>query len=237
MEHHPGIGATVVKWHAAAVGNVLTPSAGSGQAPTLSRGEREFAGAAGDAGLPFDKLRASVNAPVTFVLSTDDVDRHGDVVSADGWRLEAYLRNPVLLWAHDYRHPAIGRAVSVWTEPHRLLAKMEFAPGAFAQEVAALYTCGFQWGVSVGFRPIRWEERRDARTGAFLGLRYLEQELLEVSAVPVPANREALRRGSSPPPQPSPSGGGSIGPEESAIVAGTVALGALLSELQAARTA
>ncbi len=131
---------------------------------------------------------------VTFVLSTDDVDRHGDVVSADGWRVEAYLRNPVLLWAHDYRRPAIGRAVAVWAEPHRLLAKMEFAPGAFAQEVAALYEYGFQWGVSVGFRPIRWEERRDSHNGKFLGLRYLEQELLEVSAVPVPANRNALRR-------------------------------------------
>ena len=100
--------------------------------------------------------------PVTFVLSTDEVDRHGDVVSADGWRLEAYRENPVLLWAHDYQHPAIGRAVSVWTEPHRLLAKVEFAPSAFAQEVATLYAAGFQWGVSVGFRPIRWEERRDS---------------------------------------------------------------------------
>ena len=131
---------------------------------------------------------------MTFVLSTDEVDRHGDVVSADGWRLEAYRENPVFLWAHDYQHPAIGRAVSVWTEPHRLLAKVEFAPSAFAQEVATLYASGFQWGVSVGFRPIRWEERRDSRTGALVGLRYLEQELLEVSAVPVPANRSALRR-------------------------------------------
>ena len=130
--------------------------------------------------------------PVTFVLSTDEVDRHGDVVSADGWRLEAYRENPVLLWAHDYQHPAIGRAVSLWAEPHRLLAQVEFAPSAFAQEVAALYAAGFQWGVSVGFRPIRWEERRDSRTGTLVGLRYLEQELLEVSAVP--ANRSALRR-------------------------------------------
>ena len=179
----------------------------------------------------------------TFVLSTDDVDRHGDVVSADGWRLEGYLRNPVLLWAHDYRRPAIGRAVAVWGEPRRLLAKVEFAPTAFAQEVAALYEQGFQCGVSVGFRPMRWEERRDLRTGAFLGLRYLEQELLEVSAVPVPANREALRRGVSPPPQPSPSGGGSAisgdrerSGAEAGIAAGTVALGALLAELAGARS-
>ena len=146
------------------------------------------------AGVAAEAMTERAAGPVTFVLSTDDVDRHGDVVSAEGWRLEAYRENPVLLWAHDYRHPAIGRAVSLWTEPHRLLAKMEFAPSSFAQEVAGLYAAGFQWGVSVGFRPIRWEERRDSRTGAFLGLRYLEQELLEVSAVPVPANRSALRR-------------------------------------------
>ena len=82
----------------------------------------------------------------------------------------------------------------MWVEPHRLLTKMEFAPTPFAQEVASLYRSGFQWGVSVGFKPLRYEERRDEKTGAFLGLRFLEQELLEVSAVPVPANRSALRR-------------------------------------------
>ena len=205
MQVNPGTEAPVLKWHAA--------------------------------GVAAEALAEKATGPVTFVLSTDDVDRHGDVVSADGWRLEAYLRNPVLLWAHDYRHPAIGRAVSVWTEPHRLLAKMEFAPTAFAQEVAALYACGFQWGVSVGFRPIRWEERRDSRTGAYLGLRYLEQELLEVSAVPVPANRQALRR---------QAGGDALTPvlsrresgssvADAGIVAGTVAVGALLAELEGAR--
>ncbi len=136
--------------------------------------------------------------PVTFVLSTDDVDRHGDIISADGWVLDSYRENPVLLWAHDYRQPAIGRAAKMWNEPHRLMATMEFAPTEFAQEIAALYRSGFQWGVSVGFKPLRYEECRDEKTGAFLGLRFLEQELLEVSAVPVPANRSALRRSDQP---------------------------------------
>ena len=183
MQPYAESGAPVIKWNAVGVlADSGSPSKGSDPATMAGSGQ------------PSGQLRANEDSRVTFVLSTDDVDRHGDVVSADGWRLEAYLQNPVLLWAHDYRHPAIGRAVSVWNEPHRLLAKMEFAPSAFAQEIAALYASGFQWGVSVGFRPIRWEERRDARTGGFLGLRYLEQELLEVSAVPVPANRQALRR-------------------------------------------
>ena len=131
---------------------------------------------------------------MTFVLSTDDVDRHGDIISADGWLLEAYRSNPVFLWAHDHRRPPIGRAAQVWSDAHRLLGRMEFAPTAFAQEVAALYRGNYQRGISVGFKPVRYEERRHDKTGAFLGLRFLEQELLEVSAVAVPANRGALLR-------------------------------------------
>ena len=116
------------------------------------------------------------------------------MVLAQGWRLASYRQNPVFLWAHDYTRPVIGRAQSVWAEPGQLLARMEFAPTDFAREVAALYRSGYQQGVSVGFKPLRYEERRQEGTGAFLGIRFLEQELLEVSAVPVPANRQALRR-------------------------------------------
>ena len=131
---------------------------------------------------------------MTFVVSSEEVDRHGDVVSAAGWQLAAYRQNPVFLWAHDYTRPVIGRAAAVWPEPGLLLARMEFAPTDFAAEVAALYRSGYQQGVSVGFKPLRYAERRQESTGAFLGIRFLEQELLEVSAVPVPANRQALRR-------------------------------------------
>ena len=191
MDLLPDMGDQVVKWSAAGV------LAGGG-GPSKGSGSEERAGpgpsAGADGAWAANARKANGVGAVTFVLSTDEVDRHGDVVCSGGWRLEAYRENPVLLWAHDYRHPAIGRAASVWTEPHRLLAKIEFAPSAFAQEVASLYVAGFQWGVSVGFRPIRWEERRDSRSGAFIGIKYLEQELLEVSAVPVPANRSALRR-------------------------------------------
>ena len=129
---------------------------------------------------------------LTFVASTGAVDRHGDTVAPEGWRLDAYRENPVVLWAHDYRRPAIGRAQSVWRDGGALLARLEFADTEFAREVEGLYRRGYQQGVSVGFRPLRFEERRDARSGAFLGIRFLEQELLEISAVPVPANRGAL---------------------------------------------
>ena len=147
-----------------------------------------------DGGFPRSENEAAADTPMTFVISSEEVDRHGDVVLAQGWRLQAYLQNPVFLWAHNYGLPVIGRALAVWPEPGQLLARLEFAPTDFARHVAALYRSGYQQGVSVGFRPLRYEERRDPRSGAFLGIRFLEQELLEVSAVPVPANRQALRR-------------------------------------------
>jgi len=45
---------------------------------------------------------AGRDKPMAFVISTDDVDRHGDVIVSQGWHLESYRRNPVFLWAHDY---------------------------------------------------------------------------------------------------------------------------------------
>ena len=130
--------------------------------------------------------------PLVFVASTGEVDRHGDTVAPEGWRLAGYRENPVVLWAHDYRLPAIGRADAVWSDGRALLARLEFAPTEFAGQVERLYRQGYQRGVSVGFRPLRFEERRDPVNGAFLGIRFLEQELLEISAVPVPANGDAL---------------------------------------------
>ena len=38
-----------------------------------------------------------IDGPITFVLSTGDADRHGYVVAADGWVLDSYRKNPVLL--------------------------------------------------------------------------------------------------------------------------------------------
>ena len=168
---------------------------------------------------------------MTFVASTEEVDRHGDVVSVSGWKLDGYRKNPVFLWAHDYSRPAIGRTTQVWTSSAgkdalaptlslastvsvaptlsptgsggtggltspALLVNVEFAPTPFAQEVAALYRGGYQKGVSVGFRPVRFEERRHPQTGKFMGIRFTEQVLLEVSAAPVPANENAVRRAS-----------------------------------------
>ena len=131
--------------------------------------------------------------PLTVVASEESEDRLGDVVRANGWDLRAYRRNPVFLWAHDYTRTPIGRSSWVAVEERRLVATLEFAPTAFAREVETLYRRRFLRAVSVGFRAKAFSFRK-GKDGTAQGIEYKEQELLELSAVPVPANPHALAK-------------------------------------------
>jgi HK97 family phage prohead protease len=124
---------------------------------------------------------------VSFVISTDSVDRDNDTIALDGWELDAFLKNPAVLWAHSRTDPPIGRAVSVESGDGRLTAQVEFATTPQAEEIYQLVRGGFINATSVGFRPIDWE-LNDEREG----IDFLRQELTEFSVVPVPANAEAL---------------------------------------------
>jgi len=70
--------------------------------------------------------------------------------------------------------------------------------GEFAQEVFDLYAMGFMRATSVGFRALAPVELRrgdpdpDTNFQPVLGLLFDGQELMEFSAVPVPANPNAL---------------------------------------------
>lgn len=130
---------------------------------------------------------------LTFTISTQSVDRMGDSVAVDGWKLEAYRKNPVVLWAHDSTSLPVAKAPKIWTEKLSLKAEAEFTPKGMARfndTVFEMYKGGFLNATSVGFAPLKYAFVDDA-TRKF-GIDFLEQELLEFSAVPVPANPEAL---------------------------------------------
>ena len=80
--------------------------------------------------------------PLVFVASNGEVDRHGDTVAPEGWRLDGYRENPVVLWAHDYRQPAIGRADAVWSDGRAVLARLEFAPTEFRRAGGTIVPAG-----------------------------------------------------------------------------------------------
>jgi len=134
---------------------------------------------------------------VPFTISTDSPDRDGDTIAVDGWRLDNYKRNPVVLWAHDSWSLPVAKAVEVAAFNGALRAVDQFATKdqyPFADTVFELIKGGYLNATSVGFLPMKFsfnEER--AEPGAwFLPIDFEEQELLEHSVVPVPANPEAL---------------------------------------------
>ena len=133
--------------------------------PSCARNNRGWDGSdRGRIGKEWPVVEDAAGGSLVFVASTGEVDRHGDTVAPQGWRLDAYRDNPVVLWAHDYGEPAIGRAEAVWSDGRALRARLEFAPTEFAGQVERLYRQGYQKGVSVGFRPLRFEECKTPRT-------------------------------------------------------------------------
>ena len=185
-------------------------------------------------GTPATQAPAAPGAVLDFIASDETLDRYGEVISAAGWRLEAYRRNPVFQNAHQYgdilftlgralitevRHPGPGTGGTPGTAgaPH-LFQRIQFATevNPVARIAFGLYKARFLNAVSVGFIPLRWLDGDGAEhtlrahggaagarephrgvppTGTGVRRRYLEQELLEVSAVGIPANPNALALG------------------------------------------
>ena len=155
-------------------------------------------------------------AVLDFVASDDTLDRYGEILVPAGWRLDNYRRNPVFQNAHQYGDIIFTLGKALITEvraghpdsPHaalrnpHLYQRIEFAVEAnpMARIAYALYRGRFLNAVSVGFIPLRWEDDAPSSSSSSSSSdpvlrRYLEQELLEVSAVGIPANPAALQLG------------------------------------------
>jgi hypothetical protein len=174
-----------------------------------------------------------------FVASDETLDRYNEVISASGWNLDNYQRNPVFQNNHqtgDIIH-TLGKALVTEVRGGQLLQRVQFATDVnpMARIAYGLYRGKFLNAVSVGFVPLRWvtpdgkeysvhgksaaeislsaggEGRGEEAAFSSSGLqsqienqkskienprtyrrKFLEQELLEVSAVGIPANPNAL---------------------------------------------
>lgn len=147
------------------------------------------------------------DADLEITVSTEELARDGGVVPLEAWDLEAYRRNPVVLLAHGRGEAGsfpIARAE--WTTPDD--ARGELRQGwTFHREspeselAATLYAEGYMRTASVSFRLRDWHEPVPEEAEALqaeLGTPEPPQwiaedaELLEVSAVSVPADPGAL---------------------------------------------
>jgi phage head maturation protease len=137
---------------------------------------------------------------IRFVASDESVDRYGDIIRADGWKLDNFKKNPVLLFGHNSRDLPIGKVSEVGVVGKQLEATAEFMPEGmsdFADDVWRAVDAGFLNAVSVGFLPLSdpnyiYADDDPAQKGWPVGYEFIDQELLELSVVPVPANPQAL---------------------------------------------
>jgi HK97 family phage prohead protease len=150
------------------------------------------------------KANTTVNGS-TFkaTISTDSVDRDGEVMVPQGMNSKDFERNPVLLYQHDSSQP-IGRAISLKRGESSIEAEFEFAKRPddyegdwFPDYVRGLVAAEILKAVSIGFMPITGGERIATkgdveRYGPEVRKVYSKWKLLEVSVVSVPANQDAL---------------------------------------------
>lgn len=117
------------------------------------------------------------------IASEEVMDREGEILSMDGWDLKNFKANPQMLWYHNIRERSlpIGRAEGIKKVTIDGKKKLVFEPvfeeiTEFGRTVKKFFEEGFLNSFSVGFMPLEKEDNR-----------YTKQELLEISAVPVPA--------------------------------------------------
>lgn len=149
--------------------------------------------------LDFDQIEKikkakDVNGTFDVIISTEVLDRSGEIVRQDGWDLSNYKNNPVVLWGHNYYELGIGICTETYNTTFRgvpaLGARGVFYPAdinPLAQQVRKMYEFGQKLGVgagcttSVGFIPKEF----DANDRSII----TRAELLEFSFVPIPANQ------------------------------------------------
>jgi len=135
-------------------------------------------------------------AIVDYIASDDSEDRYGSVIDPQGWETEAFLRGGgPILWAHNHTIPPVGKTLSLTKTKSALRVRVQFAveQSPFAREVFALVRDGYCPGVSVGFLPKTSAPYVSQTVPRGEDTKYTRAELLEISVVPIPANRNALK--------------------------------------------
>ena len=120
--------------------------------------------------------------------------RQGPDLSVEGLQVENYMRNPVVLWAHDMNGKSesaglpVGRTNRLTNVDGRLEVDFEFlTEDPFAERVRNAWDKGFLKAASVSWLPLESEEGEDGNQ------RDVRSDLLEWSIVSVPSDPDAVR--------------------------------------------
>lgn len=152
---------------------------------------------------------------VEYVASDETLDSYREVILASGWKFTHFAKNAPFVDSHDYSsiRQLLGQVVDFKVAGRKLIETVRWAKDVAENTVAQLgwkmTEAGFLKAVSVGFYPIRtlgqWSQNEDrAEYQQHLSdlkldeknvrAIYAEQEQIELSAVVIGANPNALAR-------------------------------------------
>ncbi len=149
---------------------------------------------------------------VEYVASDESIDSYREIVRAAGWRFTRFQKNAPFVDSHQYGSIdcLLGNVIQFEVKDSRLVETVKWAIDVPSNSRARIgwdmTRAGYLKAVSVGFIPVKMATRWDSDTAPFaaqlaelkLGPEsnvrtiYLEQEQIELSAVIIGANPNAL---------------------------------------------
>jgi HK97 family phage prohead protease len=136
--------------------------------------------------------------------STPYCDRDGEIIfpSAFSKHLDYYRENPILLQFHQHKSLPVGKCLNIEVKPEGLWGEFYIAKTKTGDEILELVKSGCLRGFSAGFVPIDYKVDPDKRsipskylrTMGKKGLKkqFVEVELVEISLLSIPSNRQSL---------------------------------------------
>lgn len=135
---------------------------------------------------------------VDVIVSTSDVDRDREKILVEAFkkRLKYYKDHPVLLSSHRYDdlRKQIGQANSIKITDEGLEAKFEYYVNSGNPEADWAWVLAQKGiaGFSIGFIPFAYVDKDLEKDG--FNREYTDVELVEISQVLVPSNRNAVQQ-------------------------------------------
>lgn len=147
--------------------------------------------------LKLDKVETlKAERAIVHYISTDDLDRGGDIVSPKGMDDKDFAKSPAVWYNHEYMwNPhALPVAKSLWRkkEDHGVLTKSQFATTEFADDVYTLHNEGVMNTWSIGWRVNRTKQN-PITFDSEKGITHINHWfLIEYSSAPIAMNPNAL---------------------------------------------
>jgi len=130
-----------------------------------------------------------------FIITTNNVDRYGDVVEPSGMDATLFNENPVFLFNHISHSELmpIGKCLGLTpTETGVIGETIIHGKTDLSKDALVMVQEGYLRAVSIGFMPTEWENMPTEKNSWCEPRRYTKWQLLEYSLVNIPANPYAL---------------------------------------------